>query len=191
MPPMAKEGYGGYVQNIKPLVPPAKITINNLTCSTISKVKIDEISQSKEIGAGSSVSFDVDDGRCSHAVHGESDAGLTWDSNFECKSPPSENFTVNWTTNNQASALGSLSEASVIMESGFNGYVRELKITSKLDCLIVTKIAVNRGNRKIVQANLPQVLKFGQTMSTMFFCDKILEVRVNSDQGEGVFTFEP
>lgn len=174
----------------QPPVETSEFTVNNRTCLRISGIKIDDTSQDGDIGPGNTASFHVTNNRCSHTVHGASDSGLEWNSHFECKDRPNQNFSVNWTSTNQPSATATIGTDSLIVESGSNSYTGEIRITGKLDCVTINQVSVNRGNCKIANPNVPTILKFGQTLSFYYFCPKLLEVHVGTDQGEGTFSFD-
>ena len=71
--------------------------------------------------------------------------------------------------------------------NSLNGF-GEAHITSKLDCVAIEKLSANRGNCT-ANAELPRVLKFGQTFTFNYFCDKLLELNVSTDQGSAVFAW--
>jgi len=167
----------------------ARLTINNHSCRNITEVKIDDVPQNNGIGPGDSGRFLMDD-RCTHTVHGTSGID-TWNSAIQCKNDsPYENFTITWVATNHPPVENSLGNESLIVERISNNDLGQVQITSKTDCLAIERIDANRGNCKTNEPELPQVLKFGQTLTISYFCEKLLEFKITTDQGVGVFTFD-
>lgn len=170
--------------------PKGVLTINNHTCVRISGIKIDDVAQPGDLGPGESLKFDIDNRHCSHTTSGTGEKNLSWNTGFECKNGnPITNHTINWIYSDRSLTNDVLPSDDVIVESGFDGYLSKVEITSKTDCLVVQKITANRGNCKTSYPDLPALLKFGETISPVFYCEKLLELDVSTDKGDGVFTF--
>jgi hypothetical protein len=65
-----------------------------------------------------------------------------------------------------------------------------MEITSKADCIAITKIIANRENCRVANPEPNKVLKFGETLTVPYFCSKLLELNLSTDQGSSVFTFD-
>jgi hypothetical protein len=173
-----------------PAPPKGVLVINNHTCFRISGIKIDDVARPTDLGPGDSLNFDIDNRHCSHTASGAAKDNLNWNTTFECKDGgPIINHTITWIESDQSLPNDVLPSDSVIVESGRNGYLGKVEITSKIDCLSVQKITANRGNCKINDPGLPEILKFGQTISAFYFCEKLLELDISTDKGDGIFTF--
>jgi hypothetical protein len=65
-----------------------------------------------------------------------------------------------------------------------------MEITSKSDCIDIQKIVANRGNCRVANPEPSKALKFGETLTVPYFCGKLLELNISTDQGSAVFTFD-
>jgi hypothetical protein len=97
---------------------------------------------------------------------------------------------VNWVYSNSSSITTPLPEDSIIVETRSNNCYGELEITSKSDCITIERVIANRDNCKVANAEPNKVLKFGGTLTIPYFCSKLLELNLVTDQGSDVFTFE-
>lgn len=184
---------GNYNSNVfvpSPIVSPNSptLTINNNTCKYITEVTIDGTRQVNGIGPGKTANFHMNYS-CFHAVEGNS-LGANWKSNISCQGVPYDNYTVNWVPGNQQQNPEELTGENLIVDSKFNAYYSygTLYITSKADCIEIDSVDVNRGNCR-GSSNLPKALRFGDTLQVTYFCEKLLEINVHTDQGVGTFSF--
>jgi hypothetical protein len=173
-----------------PIVSPNSptLTINNDTCRDITEVVIDGARQFNGIGPGRTANFHMSFS-CFHAVEGNA-LGVNWKSNISCQGVPYENYTVNWTPGNPQQNSQEMAEEDLIVDSKFNSYYNYgiVDITSKADCIEIDSVDVNRGNCK-GSSNTPKALRFGDTLQVTYFCEKLLEIKVHTDQGVGTFSF--
>jgi hypothetical protein len=164
------------------------LVINNKSCRDIDTVSIDGATQLHGIGPGDVGTFHMD-GRCNHVVNGAS-GNVTWNDTVRCQGIPYNNYSINWIDNSGPPVDSTLPEDSLIVETRSNDMYGQIEITSKLDCVTIQKLMANRGNCK-TGGNEPQgVLKFGQTVTIPYFCSKLLELNISTDQGSSVFTFD-
>ena len=161
------------------------LSISNNSCRNIDTVLIDGATQLSGIEPGGIGSFHMDNA-CSHLVEGRS-GDVAWSSNIKCQGIPYNNFTINW---NPSPAATSLPENTLIIETRTNSYYGEVEITSKSDCITIEKLTANRDNCRLANQEPNKTLKFGETLTTAYFCSKLLELNVSTDQGSDVFTFE-
>ena len=110
-------------------------------------------------------------------------------SHFQCQGVPYGTFTLTWSARNKPPAAIALANDSLIVETSSRDNFGEVKITSKLDCVTIEKLVANRGNCNTNEAALPATLKFGQTLTSNYFCSKLLELNVTTDQGNALFTW--
>jgi hypothetical protein len=164
------------------------LSINNSSCRNIDTVLIDGATQLTGVGAGAVGSFHMDD-RCRHRVEGMS-GQVSWSSDIQCQGFPYESYTLNWTFSPQSDVDSSLPDGTMIAETHSNGNYGQVEITSKSDCITITKVIANRDNCRVGNPEPNKVLKFGDTLTTPFFCNKLLELNVSTDQGSAVFTFD-
>jgi hypothetical protein len=151
-------------------------------------VLIDGATQLNGIAPGGIGNFHMD-GRCSHFVEGIS-GEVTWSSNITCQGVPYDNYSINWIYSTQSSMATPLPENYLIVETHSNGNYGEVEITSKSDCITIEKLVANRDNCTVANSEPSRVLKFGETITIPYFCNKLLELNVSTDQGSDVFTFE-
>jgi hypothetical protein len=164
------------------------LAITNNSCRNIDTVLIDGAKQLEGIAAGSTGNFHMD-GRCRHSVSGMSGV-ITWSNDIQCEGAPYQSYSLNWIYNNPDSASEAISDNSVIVETHASNYYGQMEITSKADCITITKIVANRENCKVANPEPNRVLKFGETLTVPYFCSKVLEINLNTDQGSSVFTFD-
>ena len=183
--PVASTGHGK-----QPILSPyaPAIMINNNSCINITDVIVDGAKQPHGIGPGNNGSFHMSS-TCNHTVEGV-DEGANWNSTIQCRGVPYENYTLNWIYNSHPTMTEPVAEDSLIVETRYNDSYGELKITSKINCIAIEKIVVNRGNCNASTPDLPIAVKLGQTVSVPYFCSKLLEVSIATDQGTSVFTWE-
>jgi hypothetical protein len=163
------------------------LRIHNKSCREIETVLIDGATQLHGIAPGDVGVFHMAT-ECSHNVEGMS-GDLRWNSDIKCQGMPYQDYTLNWTYTNGPSSDSSISEDDVLVETRSTySYGGELEITSKLDCIEIQKISVNRGNCNVGNSE-SESLKFGQTITIPYFCDRVLEINLSTDHGDGVFTF--
>ncbi len=170
-----------------PIVSPyaPSLQINNNSCRNITTVLIDGATQLTGIGPGEVGNFHMDN-RCNHNVEGIS-GEVTWTSNIRCQGVPYDNYTLIF---NSSSITTSLPEDLLIVGTRSNSYNGDVEITNKSDCITIEKVVANRGNCNVASPEARKTLKFGQTLTIPYFCEKLLELNVDTDQGTGVFTFE-
>jgi hypothetical protein len=162
------------------------LIINNRSCLTVTDVTMDGVHQAEPIAAGTTGNFHMDN-RCAHVVHGQSNVNFEWNERFACQGVPYGMFTLTWSAGNRPHLVDQLPDESLIVTANsFNG-LGEAKMTSKLDCVTIEQLSANRGNCT-ANADLPRVLKFGQTLTVNYSCDKLLELNVSTDQGSALFS---
>jgi hypothetical protein len=164
------------------------LAITNNSCRNIDTVLIDGAKQLEGIAAGSTGNFHMD-GRCRHSVTGMSGV-VTWSNDVKCEGIPYDNYSINWIYHNPESAATTIPDNSVIVETHSNNYYGQMEITSKADCIAITKIIANRENCRVANPEPNKVLKFGETLTVPYFCSKLLELNLSTDQGSSVFTFD-
>jgi hypothetical protein len=59
-----------------------------------------------------------------------------------------------------------------------------------MDCIEIDAVEGNRGNCNISPANNPVVLKFGQSFTYYYTCDRLLEARVTTGSGTSTLTWD-
>jgi hypothetical protein len=129
------------------------------------------------------------DWRCSHSVTGISeDDKAKWSSNIQCQGRPYANYTLNWTGNNRPPVENELEESSFITSKREGDYSGQLSITSKMDCVAIEKLSANRGNCQL-NASIPAILKFGQTLTLYYACGRLLELNIGTDQGHAEYSW--
>jgi hypothetical protein len=122
---------------------------------------------------------------CSHVVEGKTHSDVKWTNTILCpNNVPLDKYTLNWIDSPNETAL----EGDILKVTA-NKFERQINVTSKSDCLAIERVIVNRGNCE-VSGNIPKVLKFGETIEMNYTCQEVLEVKINTDQGVGVYTFE-
>jgi hypothetical protein len=172
-----------------PIVSPyaPSLTINNNSCRNITTVVIDGATQLHGVGPGDTGNFHMD-GRCIHAVEGISEE-VTWNEAIRCQGVPYNNYTLSWIYTN-GPPVTDLPEDSLIVETRSNDNYGQIQITSKLDCVTVRKLVANRGNCNVGEMEPQRVLKFGQTLSIPYFCSKLIELNISTDEGNSTFNWE-
>ncbi len=172
------------------IIPPQEtttFTLTNKTCLGIDHVVIDGASHDANVGPAESASFLVPF-QCSHTFQALSGA-MHWDGASQCNGPPFRTFS--WgLTNTSGASSEELPEGSLLAETRYNGGGGELIITSKMDCIEIDAVEGNRGNCNISPANNPVVLKFGQSFTYYYTCDRLLEARVTTGSGTSTLTWD-
>jgi hypothetical protein len=165
---------------------PKLIVVNN-SCLNITDVIIDGAHQATGVSPGGIGNFHMDY-RCMHTLDAAS-SDTHWNQTIQCNGRPYDNYSQGLNGPNHADVASFLNDGSLIAEKSSNGYLGQFSLTSKSDCLVVEKLSFNRGNCNSTSVSLPKALKFGQTIDGYYYCAKLLELNVSTDQGTELFTW--
>ncbi|WP_462102320.1 hypothetical protein [Campylobacter concisus] len=80
-------------------------------------------------------------------------------------------------------------ESGSIMAGNYNTeIVNTIVVSALVDSVKINSIKINKGNCK-TQNFKPKTLKFGEEISYITNCDRLLKAAVNTDQGEWEFNW--